>query len=114
MIDDKHFSELGNIILKTLEHKPESLESYDDNTFNIAIRFLPDMVKSMGAKNLISLGWRFLPEFWMAITGGVPKLVIVAEFTGDSENEIHEMEQRAEIDLKPFGIKTILHVVKAA
>ena len=110
MIHKKHFSQLGDIILKTLEHKPESLESYDDHTFEVAVRYLPGMIKSMGAGSLLSLGWKFLPELWMTITGGLPKLTLVAEFTGDSEDEIYKKARRAEVDLKPFGIKT--HIAK--
>ncbi len=101
---------LGNLVTKVLSHKPESFESYDDKTFNIALQFLPDMAKSLGASGLISLGWRFLPEFWMAVTGGVPKLVLVAEFTGDTEEEVYAKARMAEVDLKDFPIK--MHIAK--
>ncbi|MEK7615615.1 MAG: FAD-binding oxidoreductase [Patescibacteria group bacterium] len=110
MIDQKHFGDLGKIILKTLEFKPESLESYDDHTFKIAVKYLPSMIRSMGAGNLISLGLQFLPEVWMAMTGGIPKIILVAEFTGDSEEEIYQKARAAESDIKPFGIRT--HIAK--
>jgi len=104
------FNILSDVITAVLKHHPESFESYDDNTFNIAIKYLPSMLKILGASNLISLGWRFLPEFWMAVTGGVPKLVLTAEFTGDSEEEIFAKAHACEADLKQFPIKT--HVAK--
>src|SRR3989344_9519808 len=109
-IDKKHFKDLGNIILKTLEHHPESFESYDDHTFKIALKYFPDMLKSMGTGNLISLGLQFLPELWMAITGGIPKLVLVAEFTGDSEEEIYAKANAAQESLRSFDIKS--HIAK--
>lgn len=86
----KDFAQLGDVVSRVLTHNPESFESYDDHTLKIALRFLPDMIKLMGAKNLISLGFQFLPEFWMAVTGGIPKLFLEAEFTGDSEEEIYK------------------------
>ncbi len=106
LLDQAHMKDLGNIVKATLKHKPESFESYDDNTFRIAIKFLPSLIKSMGAGNLIGLGLRFLPEVWMALTGGIPKLILVAEFTGDSEEEIYAKARFAQSDLKLFGIKT--------
>lgn len=89
-----------------LAHKPESFESYDDHTLKVALRFLPDMIKLLGAKNLISLGMRFLPEFWMVVSGGLPKLFLEAEFTGDSEEEIYEKAYAAQKDIESFGLKT--------
>ena len=104
------FALLADVVPRILKHQPESFESYDDNTFKIALEFLPDLVKSMGASGVLSLGWRFLPEFWMAITGGTPKMVLIAEFTGDSEDEVHLKAHRAEAEL--IGLKLKTHVAK--
>ena len=101
--DLKPLAEIVNTILK---HDPESFESYDDHTMKIALRYLPDFIKLMGAKNIFSLGWQFLPEAWMALTGGVPKLILEAEFTGDSEQEIYAKARSAQADLAKFNIKT--------
>jgi len=102
----KDFEKLGDIVGRVLKHKPESFESYDDHTLKIALRFLPDIIKIMGAKNLFTLGYQFLPEFWMALTGGMPKLFLEAEFTGDSEEEIYKKANAAQKDLEDFGLKT--------
>jgi hypothetical protein len=60
---------LGEIVVKMLNHKPESLESYDDHTFKIAMKFFKDIALRMGG-NMITLGLQFLPEFWMVLRGG--------------------------------------------
>jgi FAD/FMN-containing dehydrogenase len=101
----KDFEELGNVVERVLKHNPESFESYDDNTVKIALRFLPDMIKLIGAKSLVSLGFQFLPELRMAVTGGMPKLFLEAEFTGDSEDEIYKKAYAAQADLEKFGFK---------
>ncbi len=93
---------LGEIIPKLLEHKPETLESFDDNTFKIAVRFFKDIAIRMGG-NLFMLGFQFLPEFWMALTGGVPKIILMAEFTGDNEEEVEKQAIGAYEDMKKFG-----------
>ncbi len=93
---------LGEIIVKMLNHKPESLESFDDHTFKIAMKFFKDIALRMGG-NMITLGFQFLPEFWMALTGGVPKIILMAEFAGDSEEEVDKQVDDAYHDMKSFG-----------
>lgn len=94
---------LGEIIIKMLTHNPESLESYDDHTFKIAIKFFKDIAFKMGG-NMITMGLQFLPEFWMVLTGGVPKIILMAEFTGDSEQELDAQVKAAYDDMKSFNL----------
>ncbi len=94
---------LGEIIVKMLEHKPETMESYDDHTFKIAMKFFKDIALRMGG-NMITLGLQFLPEFMMVLTGGVPKIILMAEFTGDTEEEVDEKVTKAYEDMKQFHL----------
>jgi FAD/FMN-containing dehydrogenase len=94
---------LGEIIVKMLEHKPETIESYDDNTFKIAIKFFKDIALRMGG-NMLTLGLQFLPEFWMVLTGGVPKIILMAEFTGDTEADVDAQVKAAYDDMKSFKL----------
>jgi FAD/FMN-containing dehydrogenase len=71
---------------EVLSYKPDSFESYDDHTFSIALKYLPELAGQMKA-GMISLGISFLPELWMALTGGIPKLVLLVEFRGDTQEE---------------------------
>ena len=59
--------------------QPVSLESFDNNTFKLAVRFFWGFSRSLGTKNFLALAWKFLPELWLTLTGGIPKLVILAE-----------------------------------
>ncbi len=94
---------LGEIIPRILAHKPETLESYDDHTFKIAIKFFKDIALRMGG-NMFTLGLQFLPEFWMALTGGVPKIILMAEFAGDTEEDVEQQVARAYEDMKLFHL----------
>lgn len=96
-------SHLGEIIPELLRHEPETMESYDDNTFKVAIRFFKDIAVRMGG-NMFSLGIQFLPEFWMAVTGGIPKIILLAEFAGDSEIEVAAQRDKAYEDMKKFNL----------
>jgi FAD/FMN-containing dehydrogenase len=81
-----NLSQLGELVPEVLKYQPDSFESYDDHTFSIAMRYLPELAGQMKA-GMLSLGISFLPELWMALTGGVPKLVLLVEFRGDSQTE---------------------------
>jgi len=94
---------LGEIAKTVMKFGPESFESYDDKTLKLALRFLPDFIKLLG-KGFLTLVWQFLPEFWMFVTGGVPKLILMAEFTGDSEAEVKEKLYRAQAAIQRYGM----------
>ena len=91
---------------KRLEHKPEELESYDVHTLQFAITHIPDCIKLLKG-NIITLAFQFIPEFIMFLKGGLklPKLVVLAEFTGDSEEEIYKKAAAAKKDLAGFKMQ---------
>ncbi len=102
-VKKKKFSRLVVIFAKTLEPvpglvqailplKPESIESYDDKTAGLAMKFLPSILKMMKG-SAITLGFKFIPEFFMILKGGFPKMIILVEIASDSENEL---EQKSE------------------
>ncbi len=78
--------ELSTIVPDVLADKPDSFESYDDHTFALAVKYFPEFALQMRG-NLFTLGWSFLPEVLMAATGGVPKLILLAEFRGETQAE---------------------------
>jgi FAD/FMN-containing dehydrogenase len=101
----KDMKELGHITNTLLAFKPESLESYDDHTFALAVKLFPAMLKKLKGNALV-LAWRFLPEFWSVITGGIPKLVLMAEFTADSEQEAQQQAEAAQKSLEQYKLTT--------
>lgn len=83
---------LPEIVRRVLPHGPESFESYDDHTFTLAVKFLPEMLSQMGFARAARLGIDFIPEAAMVATGGVPKMILMAEF---AEDTIEEADQKA-------------------
>ena len=102
----KDLGPLSNIVNQILPFRPESLESYDDHTLRLAIRFFPDLLKTMKVVNLLSLLVAFIPELCMVLRGGFPKLVLLAEFSALSEAEVEERVQGASLGLSHIGFKT--------
>jgi FAD/FMN-containing dehydrogenase len=90
---------LGELVNHVLSHNPESFESYDDHTFNLAMKFFPQIAKRLKG-SLISLGLSFIPEFWLVVTGGVPKLVLLAEFSDETEDSAVRRAEEAAADIR--------------
>ncbi|MDP2641358.1 MAG: FAD-binding oxidoreductase [Candidatus Yanofskybacteria bacterium] len=99
----KDLGPLPRIVERILAHSPESFEAYDDKTLKLALRFLPGFVKLLKG-NIFSLGLRFLPELKMLLLGGMPKLVLFAEFAGDSEEETRAAALTAQKSLKDLKL----------
>ena len=88
--------------------KPESIESFDDTTLKFTLRYLRDFVSLMGAGGFVSLAWQFLPEAFMVLRGGLPKLILLIQFAGDDE-QVNDLAARQAIDaLKKYGIRSRL------
>lgn len=101
----RDMSSLASVINHVLKFQPESFESYDDHTFTVALKLFPSIAKRMRG-NIVRIAFQFLPEFLMVVTGGIPKLVLLAEFTGDSADEAEEKANQAEKSLSDFHLKT--------
>ncbi|PIR85371.1 FAD-binding oxidoreductase [Candidatus Kaiserbacteria bacterium CG10_big_fil_rev_8_21_14_0_10_45_20] len=96
---------LGNLAHELVLQKPECIESYDDKTLAVAVKYLGDIIKQMKG-NIITLGWSFLPEFFSVITGGMPKLVIITEFAGDSDAEALKKAEEAQEAIAHLSLRT--------
>ncbi len=97
---------LPEIVSRVLPFHPESFESYDDHTFTLAVKFLPEMLAQMGWVKAARLGISFIPEAELVLTGGVPKMVLMAEFAEDTIEEADTKAAAAEEALKDLNLKT--------
>ena len=105
----KHFAELGRIVNTILAYKPESFESYDDKTFNVMLKVFPKLFWRLGG-NPFKLLHDFWPEIKLVFQGGIPKLVLMAEFTADTDAEAVMMAKKAEVSVLLFRVAT--HITK--
>lgn len=107
----KDLAPLAQLVNEILESHPSSLESYDDATMKLAFRFFPEMLQTMKAKNFLKMMFSFIPEAGMILTGGIPKLILLVEFSGDSDAEIDTSMQTLQKRIAHFGLKT--HIAKS-
>ena len=102
---------LGRLVDEILQFDPETLESYDDKTTRLAARFFPDFLKNKGIIEMFKLLWSFLPELKMMITGGFPKLILLAEFAGENEAAVDKRCTLLQKKLENFKLR--VHVTES-
>ena len=78
---------LGELIPKILTHKPATFESFDDATLWLSIKFMPSFLKMLGPVKFIHLLFTLIPDGFQLLKG-FPKLVLMVEFTGATEDEV--------------------------
>ena len=105
-----HLSELINEILPA---GADSIESYDDASMKLAIKFSFDFFKQLGFVGALKLGLQFIPDAWaVLVSGHIPKLIVMVEFEGKSEAEIKEKLVALKQKLAHFGYK--IHIARSS
>ena len=116
----RDLNNLGEVVNMVNKNEPESFESYDDHTFKLAVKIFPDLIRKIGIGAL----FRFIPDVWKIVTGlgvgyqggalarlgisvGIPKMVMLVEFTGDDKKELVDKINKCQKEVyDKFGIKT--------
>lgn len=108
----KDLKQLGNIVNTSLAQHPESVESYDDNTLRVATKFFGDFLKKKKFFGMIKFMFSFLPEFFMTLAGGLPKMVLLVEFAGDDAAALQQKAAALAKELKT-QYKVLTHVTES-
>ncbi len=85
----KNIDDLGEIIPKVLEAKPATFESFDDATLKLSIRFMPSFLKMLGPRKFLNLIIGLIPD-GLQLLRGIPKLILMVEFNGETEDEVRQ------------------------
>lgn len=85
----KDIDALGELIPKVLEHKPATFESFDDKTLWLSIRFMPSFLRLLGPARFIRLLFNLIPD-GLQLLRGIPKLILMIEFNGQTEQEVRD------------------------
>lgn len=94
----KDIDNLGELIPKILKHKPATMESFDDATLWLSIRFMPSFLTMLGPWKFIKLLFSLIPD-GLQLLRGVPKLILMVEFTGNSDAEVRKKIQNLHKEL---------------
>jgi FAD/FMN-containing dehydrogenase len=95
----KDIDRLGDVINKVLEYKPATFESFDDVTLWLSIKFMPSFLKMLGPVKFIHLLISLIPDGFMLLHG-IPKLILMVEFNGETREEVETKIKQLHKDLK--------------
>ena len=92
----------ADLVENVLKFHPESIESYDDKTLTVAVKLWRQVLRSMKG-NAFVLAWQFLPEIVMVLRGGMLKMIMLIELTGDDEKKLAAKLGELHADLAKFA-----------
>ena len=95
----RDIDELGELINKVLEHKPATFECFDDATLLLTIKFMPYFLKMLGFRKFVRLLFSLVPD-GLQLLHGIPKMILMVEFNGNTENEVRDKIKALHRELK--------------
>ncbi len=94
---------LGEITTVINQYHPDSVESFDDASLKLAMKFLPDFLRQMGLWRAISLAFRYIPEGIMMLRGKTPKLILLIEVCEPTDEAAKTHIEKIRLAMEPFG-----------
>lgn len=98
----KSIDNLGEVIPAVLDEKPSTFECFDDNTLWLSFKFIFAFIGRLGFITWAIMCLQLIPD-GLALLRGVPKMILLIEFTGDSEVEVKGKIHVAKEHLKKFN-----------
>lgn len=97
-----HMDNLGEVINKTLTHKPATFEGFDNHTLMLSFKLFFYFRQALGWSGMVKLGLQLLPTL-VNFRRGIPKMVLIAQFTADTPEEVAARVTLLREDLAEFG-----------
>ena len=97
-----HMDNLGEVINKVLEHKPATFEGFDNYTLMLSFKLFFYFHKTLGWAKTAYLGLQLLPSL-LNFRRGIPKMVLIAELTADTDQGVKDKVINLHKDMQEFG-----------
>lgn len=102
----KNMANLGELINTVVAKKPASFEAFDNYTLELAIKFFPYFRKTLGWGGLFKLALQLIPDGFLLLRG-IPKMVLLIEFTGQTPEEVSQKIKDMHHILKPYKLEAM-------
>jgi FAD/FMN-containing dehydrogenase len=99
-------SQLGTLINDVMQFKPVAFEGFDNYTLLLSFKLFFFFRKTLGWGGLVKLGLQLLPEA-LKLFRGIPKMVLLIEFDGQTAEEVANQVHACRQALKPYGNKAL-------
>lgn len=98
---------LGDIIPAVLAKNPATFECFDDATLWLSFKFIFAFLPRLGFWNWTKMCLSLIPD-GLALGLGIPKMILLIEFTGESQGEVTAKIHNAKLSLQKFKTFTYL------
>jgi FAD/FMN-containing dehydrogenase len=98
----RKIDDLGDLINTVLKHNPATFEGFDNYTLMLSFKLFYYFHKTLGWWGLIKLAIQLIPDALMLFRG-IPKMVLLVEFNGETQDEVRQKVHSMHKDLKAFG-----------
>ncbi len=98
----RNIDNLGTLINKVLTHKPATFEGFDNYTLLLSFKLFFYFHKTLGWMGMLKLALQLVPDAFLLMRG-IPKMVLLAEFTGDTPEDVAAKVHKLRVDMKEFG-----------
>ncbi len=102
----KKTDRLGEIINAVMTHHPTSFESFDNYTLNLSFKFFPFFRYTLGWKKFIKLAISLIPDAFILLRG-IPKMILLIEFTGQSQAIVDEKIKAMHTVLQAYDLEAL-------
>lgn len=93
---------LGELINGVIKHQPAAFEGFDNYTLMLSFKLFYYFHQNLGWFGLLKLGLQLFPDA-LKLFLGIPKMVLLIEFTGETPEEVRQKVHAAKNDLQRFG-----------
>lgn len=93
---------LGEVINKVLTHKPATFEGFDNYTLMLSFKLFFFFHQTLGWGGMAKLGLQLIPSL-INFRRGIPKMVLIAQFTADEPEEVTLKVENLRADMREFG-----------
>lgn len=94
--------DLGDVINDVLKQNPATFEGFDNYTLMLSFKLFFYFHKNLGWLGMMKLGIQLIPDAFKLLRG-IPKMVLLIEFNGDTPEEVADRVHTMREALRPYG-----------
>ena len=98
----KTLDNLGDLIVDVMKHNPATFEGFDNYTLMLSFKLFFYFRKTIGWGSMIKLAIQLIPDAILLLRG-VPKMVLLIEFNGETPEEVAKKVHEMRLDMKKYG-----------
>jgi FAD/FMN-containing dehydrogenase len=94
--------DLGELINKVMEYKPATFEGFDNYTLMLSFKLFYYFHQKLGWLGMMKLAIQLIPDA-LKLFRGIPKMVLMVEFNGETPEVVAEKVHNMRVALSPFN-----------